>query len=57
MLTYDLDRRGTIPRYDYLCRCIRDDLLCGRRTAGSRLPSLRSLAEHLKVSAVTVESA
>lgn len=26
-------------------------------TAGSRLPSRRSLAEHLKVSAVTVESA
>mgnify|MGYP000429378459 CR=1 FL=1 len=57
MLTYDLDRRGTIPRYDYLCRCIRDDILCGRLTAGSRLPSRRSLAEHLKVSAVTVESA
>ena len=49
MLTYDLDRRGTIPRYDYLCRCIRDDILCGRLTAGSRLPSRRSLAEHLKV--------
>ena len=57
MLTYDLDRRGTIPRYDYLCRCIRDDILCGRLTAGSRLPSRRRLAEHLKVSAVTVESA
>ena len=57
MLTYDLDRRGTIPRYDYLCRCIRNDILCGRLTAGSRLPSRRSLAEHLKVSAVTVESA
>ena len=54
MLTYDLDRRGTIPRYDYLCRCIRNDILCGRLTAGSRLPSRRSLAEHLKLSLIHI---
>ena len=40
MLTYDLDRRGTIPRYDYLCRCIRDDILCGRLTAERGAPML-----------------
>ena len=44
MLTYDLDRRGTIPRYDYLCRCIRDDILCGRLTAGSAKPRIVGLA-------------
>ena len=37
MLTYDLDRRGTIPRYDYLCRCIRDDILCGRPVSYTHL--------------------
>ena len=24
MLTYDLDRRGKLARYDYLYRCIRE---------------------------------
>ena len=26
MLTYDLDRRGKLARYDYLYRCIREDI-------------------------------
>ena len=34
MLTYDLDRRGKLARYDYLYRCIREDILAGRLTAG-----------------------
>ena len=29
MLTYDLDRRGKLARYDYLYRCIREDILAG----------------------------
>ena len=33
MLTYDLDRRGKLARYDYLYRCIREDILAGRLTA------------------------
>ena len=32
MLTYDLDRRGKLARYDYLYRCIREDILAGRLT-------------------------
>lgn len=44
MLTYDLDRRGKLARYDYLYRCIREDILAGRLTAGEKLPSKRSLA-------------
>ena len=38
MLTYDLDRRGKLARYDYLYRCIREDILAGRLTAGEKLP-------------------
>ena len=48
MLTYDLDRRGKLARYDYLYRCIREDILAGRLTAGEKLPSKRSLASHLQ---------
>ena len=39
MLTYDLDRRGKLARYDYLYRCIREDILAGR---SEELPVLRS---------------
>ena len=34
MLTYDLERRGDLPRYDYLYRCIKGDILSGRLAAG-----------------------
>lgn len=57
MLTYDLAQRGSLPRYEYLYRCIRDDIEDGTLAAGERLPSKRSLAEHLATSLVTVESA
>lgn len=57
MLTYDLEKRGKLPRYDYLARCIRSDILQGKLTSGDRLPSKRVLAEHLAVSVVTVENA
>lgn len=57
MLTYDLDRRGRLARYDYLYRCIREDILSGRLTAGEKLPSKRALAEHLQTAVSTVENA
>ena len=57
MLTYDLDRRGRLARYDYLYRCIREDILAGRLTAGEKLPSKRSLASHLQTAVITVENA
>lgn len=43
MLTYDLERRGKLARYDYLYRCIREDILEGKLRAGERLPSKRTL--------------
>ena len=57
MLTYPMEGRGSLPLYEYLCRCIRSDILGGVLPAGTRLPSKRALAEHLHVSVITVESA
>ncbi len=57
MLTYMLDRRGKLPVYDYLYRCIRKDILSGTLKAGERLPSKRELAQQLGVSVVTVTNA
>lgn len=57
MLTYDLEARGSLSLYEYLYRRLRDDILSGALAAGERLPSKRALAEHLRVSVVTVEGA
>lgn len=57
MLTYDMSQRGDCSRYEYLYRCVRHDIEYGAISAGEKLPSKRSLAKHLGVSLVTVESA
>ena len=56
MLDYDLSKRGEFSLYDYLYQRIRNDILSGDIGSGQRLPSKRSLAQHLGVSVVTVES-
>ncbi len=38
MLTYDLDKRGSLARYDYLYRCIKEDILAGRIGPGKSCP-------------------
>ena len=57
MLTYDMEDRKGLARYDYLYRCIKEDILAGRLAAGEKLPSKRALAGHLEVAVVTVENA
>ena len=57
MLTYNLDNRGNLARYDYLYRCIKEDILSGRLAQGEKLPSKRMLARHLETAIVTVENA
>ena len=57
MLTYDLEGRGRLARYDYLYRCIREDILSGKLRPGEKLPSKRALAAHLNTGVVTVENA
>ena len=57
MLTYELKKAPGMPLYESLYRCIRDDILSGRLTAGEKLPSKRTLCTNLKVSKITVEGA
>lgn len=57
MLTYVFDRKGKAPLYEQLYDCIRRDITSGRLRCGAKLPSKRTLAEHLGVSKVTVEAA
>ena len=57
MLTYELKKAPGVPLYEALYRCLRSDILSGRLAAGEKLPSKRALAENLKVSKITVETA
>lgn len=57
MLTYDFNERGEIPIYEWLYKCMKNDILDGKIKAGEKLPSKRSLARHLKISVITVENA
>ncbi len=57
MLTYELKKAPGIPLYEALYRCLRSDILSGKLPAGEKLPSKRALAEHLRVSKITVETA
>ncbi len=57
MLTYALEEREGMSRYEYLYRCIRADIERGTVAADEKLPSKRSLARHLGVSLITVENA
>lgn len=57
MLTYNMDARGRMAKYDYLYQSIKEDILEGAIRPGERLPSKRALAEHLGLSVVTVDAA
>ena len=57
MLTYELKKAPGMPLYESLYRCLRGDILSGRLAPGEKLPSKRTLAENLKVSKITVETA
>ena len=57
MLTYELKKAPGVPLYEALYRCIRGDILSGQLACGEKLPSKRSLAAHLELSKITVETA
>ena len=57
MLTYNLDHGSKTPLYEQLSNAIKADILSGVIPGGEKLPSKRTLAEHLNISKVTVESA
>lgn len=57
MLTYDLNKSGKLPKYDYLYQCIRDDIISGKIKSNEQLPSKRALANHLSIGLITVANA
>ncbi len=57
MLTYELKKQPGMPLYESLYRCIREDILSGKLTPGTKLPSKRALCANLEVSKITVEGA
>lgn len=57
MLTYAINQRDDKSKYYYLYSAIKADILSGTLKKNEKLPSKRSLAEHLGVSLITVETA
>ena len=57
MLTYPLEKESRESLYEQIYRLIRRDILQGALRPGEKLPSKRALAEHLRVSVITVENA
>lgn len=57
MLTYPMNQRDEKSKYYYLYSAIKEDILSGTLKKNERLPSKRTLAEHLGVSLITVETA
>jgi GntR family transcriptional regulator/MocR family aminotransferase len=57
MLTYNLEQRDKEAKYYYIYKMIRRDIEQGNLKKNEKLPSKRSLAEHLGVSLITVENA
>ncbi len=56
MLTYTLDHKGNESLYEYLYRCIKEDILSGVLAPHEKLPSKRTFAGNLGVSVLTVEN-
>ncbi len=57
MLTYHMEQRDSESKYYYIYKQIKQDILSGNLQKNEKLPSKRTLAEHLGVSLITVENA
>lgn len=57
MLTYSFEDIGSDSLYEYLYKCIRNDIITGNILAGTKLPSKRTFAKNLGISVITVEGA
>ncbi len=57
MFTYSFENKGSDSLYEYLYKCITRDIISGRLLPDEKLPSKRTLAEHLCISTITVENA
>lgn len=56
MLTYSFENLGNDSLYEYLYKCIKNDILAGSLAPGTKLPSKRSFARNLNISTITVEN-
>ena len=57
MLTYTFSKGSGESLYEQLYDRIKADILTGRLAAGEKLPSKRTLADHLELSVITVKNA
>jgi GntR family transcriptional regulator/MocR family aminotransferase len=57
MLTYSFTNIGSATLYMHLYKCIKNDILDGVLSTGTKLPSKRSFAKNLGISTITVENA
>ena len=57
MITYTFTNTGSDSLYEYLYKCIKNDILQGNIRAGEKLPSKRTFAKNLGISVITVENA
>ncbi len=57
MFTYDLNIDCKIPIYEQLYNFIKNDIIDGKISSDYKLPSKRRLANHLKISIITIENA
>ena len=57
MLTYNFTDIGSDSIYEFLYKCIKNDILSGKIKPGEKLPSKRTFAKNLNVSVITIEGA
>ncbi len=57
MLTYNFTNKGSDSLYEYLYKCIKNDILQGNLGINEKLPSKRSFAKNLGIGVITVENA
>lgn len=57
MITYNFTNIGSYSLYEYLYKCIKNDIINGNIGVGEKLPSKRTFAKNLGISVITVENA
>ena len=57
MLTYNFENIGSDSLYEFLYKCIKNDIIQGIILSGEKLPAKRALAKNLAMSVITVENA
>ena len=57
MLTYNFTNKGSDSLYEYLYKCIKNDIILENLDVHEKLPSKRSFAKNLGISVITVENA